>query len=202
MLMSKELRPRGRMSKIEQHGLVEHAINLLTVQPRLTYKQIAEELNAIAGIENEEDKITEDNVANFAKTYPEVRKEVMLANRKYLRRVVFESAEFDMLGTLRDLAARLSVMIDEYEEDSLNRGKTPDPLKYKALTSELRETLKLIMEIHKEIYDMEIVRQFLIEVVKTLKEVSPEALDEFVRKMKGKRDNSLIVNEILKGGIR
>lgn len=195
-----ELRKRGVQSKIEKYDLVSHAINLLTVTPKMSYKQIAEELNSIGDIP-EEDAITPQNVADFAKSYPEVRKEILLANRQHMRKLVFESAEFDMLGLLKDMAARTAFMIETMEQMALEEGTIPDAKEYKALSSELREILKQIEGIHKEVYDMEVVREFLIEVVKTLKEVSPEALQAFIAKMKGKRENSMIVSELLKGGI-
>lgn len=195
-----ELRKRGVQSKIEKYDLVSHAINLLTVTPKMSYKQIAEELNSIGDVPAEE-AITPQNVADFAKSYPEVRKEILLANRQHMRKLVFESAEFDMLGLLKDMAARTAFMIEAMEQMALEEGTLPDAKDYKALSSELREILKQIEGIHKEVYDMEVVREFLIEVVKTLKEVSPEALQAFIAKMKGKRENSMIVSELLKGGI-
>ena len=198
--MTKELRKRGARSKIERYDLVEHAINLLTVTPKMTYKEIAEELNSLGDVP-EEDKITPENVMNFVKNYPQVRREVMLANRKRLRELILESAEFDMLKYLKDLAARTAFMLDTMEEMVLNEGQLPDPKDYKALSSELREIMKQIENIHKEVYDMNVVREFLVEVVKTLKEVAPDALPAFIDKMKMKRDNNTIVNEILKGGI-
>lgn len=194
------LRKTGVQSKIEKYDLVGHAINLLTVTPRMSYKDIAEELNEIGDVP-EEDHITSQNVNQFSKSYPDVRREVLLANRQRMRKLVMESAEFDMLGTLKDMAARTSFMIDSMEQMSLEEGELPDAKDYKALSSELRETLKQIEGIHKEVYDMEVVREFLVEVIKTLKEVSPESLEIFITKMKGKRENSHIVSEILKGGI-
>lgn len=195
-----ELRKRGVQSKIEKYDLVGHAISLLTVTPKMSYKAISEELNAIGDVP-EEDLISVQNITDFARNYPEVRREVLLANRQHMRKMVMESAEFDMLGTLKDMAGRLTFMIDAMEQFALDEGMLPDPKGYKALTSELRETLKQIESIHKEVYDMEIVREFLIEVIKTLKEVSPEALPSFIAKMKGKRENSHIVSELLKGGL-
>lgn len=195
-----ELRKRGVQSKIEKYDLVGHAISLLTVTPKMSYKAIAEELNTIGDVP-EEDLVTTQNVTDFTKSYPEVRKEVLLANRQHMRKMVMESAEFDMLGMLKDMVGRLTFMIDTMEQFAMDEGTIPDPKSYKALTSELRETLKQIESIHKEVYDMEIVREFLIEVIKTLKEVSPEALPSFINKMKGKRENSHIVSELLKGGL-
>jgi hypothetical protein len=195
-----ELRKRGVMSKIEKYDLIGHAINLLTVTPKMTYKEIAEELNSIGDVP-EEERITAENVMQFVKSHPQVRREVLLDNRQHMRKMVLESAEFDMLGTLKDMAGRLTFMIDTMEQLALDEGTIPDPKGYKALSSELRETLKQIEGIHKEVYDMEVVREFLIEVIKTLKEVSPEALTAFIAKMKGKRDNNHIVSELLKGGL-
>lgn len=195
-----ELRKRGVQSKIEKYDLVGHAISLLTVTPKMSYKDIAEELNVIGDVP-EDEKISPVNVSEFAKNYPEVRKEILLANRQHMRKLVMDSAEFDMLGALKDMAGRLTFMIDAMEQFALDEGMLPDPKGYKALSSELRETLKQIEGIHKEVYDMEVVREFLIEIIKTLKEVSPEALQAFITKMKGKRDNNHLVSELLKGGI-
>ncbi|MGG1263836.1 hypothetical protein [Brevibacillus laterosporus] len=195
-----DTRKRGVQSKIEKYGLVEDTLNLLKVIPKMTYQQICDEINVIGEVPSE-DSITVDNLTHFVRSVPDVRREVMLANRQHMRKIVFESAEFDMLGHLKDMAARTAFMIDSMEEMSLQEGKLPKPQDYKALSSELRETLKQIEGIHKEIYQMEVVREFLGEVVNTLKEVSPEALSAFIAKMKGKRENSHIVSELLQGGI-
>ena len=195
------LRKRGAPSKLEKYGLVEHALTLLKVQPKLTYQQICDELNEIGNVPPD-DFITVDNLTHFVKNVPEVRREVMLADRARMRKLVFESAEFDLLGHLKEMAARTAFMIEAMEESCLMEGKLMKPSDYKALNSELRETLKQIEGIHKEIYQMEVVREFLLEVVKTLKEVSPEALQAFIQKMKGKRENSLMVNELLQGGLK
>lgn len=196
---SKKLAKRST-SKIERYGLVDHAVRLLKVTPRLTYKEIAEELNSIAGLSGDE-AINATNVMNFAKSYPDLRKELLLENRNYMRKMVLEGVEFDMLNILKDLAARLTFMIDTMEEEALMVGALPDPKGYKALSSELRSTLKHIEEIHKEIYNMEVVKEFMIEVIKTLKEVCPNAMDEFIKRMKMKRDSQILANELLKGGI-
>lgn len=199
--MSDNLPAKGNLGKIRKYGLDQQAVNLLTVIPKMTYKEIAESLNAMDGVP-EDDQISAQNVINFANQHADVRREVMLANKKHMRNVVFESAEFDMLGYLKDMAARTAFMIETLEEQALLTGNIPDAKSYKSLNSEMRETLKQIEGIHKELYDMEIVREFLLEVVKTLKDVSPEALDVFIQKMRGKRDNSRIVNELLGGGLK
>lgn len=195
-----QLRKRGVQSKIEKYGLEEHAVNLLTIIPKMTYKEIAEELNTIGNVP-EEEAITPENISQFVKTHSAVRREILLRNRQHLRKLVMESAEFDMISYLKDMAARTAFMLETMEEMALSEGTIPDPKGYKALSSELREILKQIEGIHKEVYDMEVVREFLVEVVKTLKEVSPEALSAFIEKMKGKRENNYIVNDLLKGGI-
>lgn len=199
--MSDLIRKKGTPSKIEKYNLVDHAITLLKVTPKMTYTAIAEELNTIGNVPPE-DMITDENVAHFAKNYPSVRREILLANKQHMRKLVLEGAEFDMLGQLKEMAARTAFMLEAMEEMALENGTIPKAADYKALSSELRETLKQIEGIHKEIYDMEVVREFLVEVVKTLKDVAPEALPVFIQRMKGKRENSHIVNELLSGGIR
>lgn len=190
---------RKKTNRIEEHGLEEAAVKFLTASPRMSYGEIAEQLTEIAGLQDSVDPITARVVSNYAKTYPEVRREILLANREMRRNLVLEGAEFDMLRTLKDMAARLTFMIDTMEEIALDEGMIPNPRDYKALVSELREVMKQIEDIHKSVYDMEVVRKFLIDVVNTLKEVSPQSLEAFIMKMKGKRDNDHIVSEILKG---
>lgn len=192
---------KKRMNRIEEHDLEEQAIALLTATPRLTYEQIAQELNKIAGLEDSDEKITKKVVFNYSKVYPEARREILLNNRKLRRELVLEGAEFDMLRIYKDQAARLTFLIDEMEQEALDEGMLPDPKSYKALSSELRETLKQIEAIHKSVYDMEVVREFLKDVVETLRDVSPDALVEFTNRMKSKRDSDHVVSEILKGGV-
>lgn len=187
-------------SMIEELGLLDSCVTLLTIRPRLTYDQVAHELNVMANL-TEGRKI--DRLAVQAVVYrnQEVRAQLMLQNREHMRKIVLEGAEFDMLHTLKDMASRLTFMIDTYEEMCITQGDLPDPHKYRALNSELRETLKFIESIHKDIYDMNIVREFLVDILQTLKETSPEAFNKFVKKVKLKKESNSIVNEILKGGI-
>jgi hypothetical protein len=196
-----DARKRGVQSKIEKYNLLEDTLNLLKVIPKLTYQQICDEVNVIGSVPPE-DFITVDNLTHFIRSMPEVRREVLLANKSHMRKLVFDSAEFDMLSHLKDMAARTAFMMDTMEELSLQEGKVPKASDYKALNSEMRETLKQIEGIHKEVYQMEVVREFLLEVVRTLKDVSPESLAIFIQKMKGKRENSHIVSELLQGGFK
>lgn len=188
-----------KVTKIEEAGLVEVATKLLCVTPKLSYKEIAEQLNEIGGIT--ENKITEQNVITLRKNNKAVRSAYLTANRQRMRKLIMDSSEFDMLRILKDLAARLSFSLDVLENNAIEEGEIPDARDYKALSSELRDTLKQIESIQKEIYDMNVVREFLVEVVKTLKETSPDALPVFISKMKGKRDNNSIVNELLRDGV-
>lgn len=188
-----------KITKIEEAGLVEVATKLLCVTPKLSYKEIAEQLNEIGGIT--ENKITEQNVITLRKNNKAVRSAYLTANRQRMRKLIMDSSEFDMLRILKDLAARLSFSLDVLENNAIEEGEIPDAKDYKALSSELRDTLKQIKSIQKEIYDMNVVREFLVEVVKTLKETSPETLPVFISKMKGKRDNTSIVNELLRDGV-
>jgi hypothetical protein len=191
---------KGRKSRLEIYNLQQEVAVMLKIMPKLTYQQIADELNKIGKVPDK-DKITAQNVSDFVRTYPEVRKEVMLSERKYLKQLVLEGIEFDMLSQLKGLLANTTYILEKMQDEAFETGNIPDPSKYSTVAKELRETMKQIENIHKEIYDMEVVKSFLIEVINTLKEVSPEALNVFIKKMKGKRDTNSIVNEILKGGM-
>lgn len=199
--MSELFPQKKKSSKIDKHDLTNTAVHLLTVRPKMSNREIAESLNSLKNLTGEE-AITAQNVLDFSKSRPDVRREILLASRKEMRKLVMETAEFDMLSILKDMVARLKFLIDTYEQISIDEGSIPNPKEYKALSSELRETLKQIEGIHKEVYDMEIVRAFLQEVLSTLKEVNPEALGLFIERMKGKRQNSTIVSELLKGGLK
>jgi hypothetical protein len=195
------IRKKGTQSKIEKYGVMEHAVSLLKVIPKMSYVAIAEELNSIGNVPPE-DFITDENVSQFSRSYPDVRREILLANKQHMRKMVFEGAEFDMLGQLKEMAFNSKFLLDTLQDMALENGSLPSGKDFKAYNSELRETLKQIEGIHKEVYDMEVVREFLVEVVKTLKDVAPEALPSFIAKMKGKRENGHIVTELLSGGMK
>lgn len=196
-----DVRKRGQQSKIEKYDLMQPALDLLKVVPKLSYQQICDELNTIGNVPSE-DLISIDNLTHLVRSMPEIRRDILLANKSQMRKLVFDSAEFDMLAHLKEMASRTAFMLDAMEEANLMEGKVMKASDYKALNSELRETLKQIEGIHKEVYQMEVVREFLLEVVRTLKEVSPEALSVFIQRMKGKRENSHIVSELLQGGFK
>lgn len=198
--MTNENLPAKKKSRIEEHNLEKEALALLTAPNRMSYEKIAEQLNEIAGLsEDDEDRITKKVVFTYAKSYPDVRREMLLADRQRKREIMLSGVEFDMLAMLKDMAARLMFMIDTMDEMAIDEGTIAEPKAYKALVSELREILKQIEGIHKSVYDMEVVRSFLKDVVDTLKDVSPHALEEFIKRMKGKRDNDHVVSELLKG---
>jgi hypothetical protein len=63
------IRKKGDQSKIEKHGVMEHAINLLKSVPKMYYTGIVEELNTI-GNALLEDLILDGNISRFARSYP------------------------------------------------------------------------------------------------------------------------------------
>ena len=87
----------------------------------------------------------------------------------------------EALQVLESQVRRIKVRGQE-EEITEFRSKDPRELALKAM-QEIREQLRLQLEIFQTLFDMKAVQQFQTEVLEVIGSVSPEARDEIIRRL-------------------
>ncbi|GEA16743.1 hypothetical protein E308F_29890 [Moorella sp. E308F] len=166
-------------SKIVKYKLEEDCVNLR--KSGLSYQEIAEELNA-SGKVPEDDPIDEYVVMRFLKKIPQVTKQLVKEDKKRLLQVV--NTNFDILHEINTLFGKTKSLLENMEADAYDKGKLINPYQFKAIVSEMREMLRQMMEIQKEMNDYENVRMFMEIVLETLQKEAPDKLPIIVEKLK------------------
>lgn len=177
--MSKNLISTTKKSKISLYKLEDEIIKLYL--QGYSYQKIADIVND-SGILPEGEKIDKFVVARFINKINEV-KEVTNENEKQrLLKVV--NTNFDIYYEVNQLFGKTKAMLEFLEEDAAKNNKSINPYAFKALVGEMRELLKQMTEIQKEINDYKNVKKFLEIVIQTLKEEVPEKLPIIAEKLK------------------
>lgn len=175
------------VSKIVQYGLEKDVISLR--QAGFSYQKIADELNA-SGKVPENDKINAEIVKRFLDNVPEVSKELVKRDEKRMLEVVNNS--MDIISEMTTLYRKTANLLDALEERAKKNGYLVDPHKFKALSSEMREMLKMMIEIQKEINDYENIKLFMEIVMETVQEVCPQSIPIIVEKLKMSKETRWI----------
>ncbi len=168
-----------KQSKITKYKLEEDVINLRKMG--LSYMDIASELNN-SGKVPDDDPIDKYVVARFLEKVPQVTKELVQNEKKRLLEVV--NTNFDIYNEVNELFAKTKKMLDNLEENAIKGSGKIDPYRFKAISSEMRETLKFMTEIHREINDYNNVRKFMEIVITVLQEEAPEKIPIIAEKLK------------------
>lgn len=186
--------PPIKQSKIVRYKLEEICFNLKQVG--LSYSQIADELNATGKVP-ENDKIDKAVVARFFDKLPKITKEIVSRSDNKIMKVV--NSNLDVIFETTNLFNKTKFLLDDIERDAYDKGKLVDPYRYKALASEMRELLKQMMEIHKEINDYKNIKKFIEIIIQTVSEEAPSALPIIIERLKACRESHWfgdIVNNI------
>ena len=178
-MASKKLVSSTKQSKIVKYKLEEMCVNLK--MSGLSYQQIAEELSMSEKVPKD-DRIDKFVVARFLEKLPEVTKQIAGDNRKRLISVV--NSSMDVIHETGILFHKTKTLLEMMEEDAAQKDRMIDPYRYKALASEMRELLKQMTEIQKEINDYQNIRKFLEVIVSVLQEECPDQLPAIVEKLK------------------
>ena len=179
--MSNEILDGGsfRKSKIVKYKLEEDAVMLR--QSGMSYQQIADELND-SGKVPEDDPIDKYVLVRFFEKLPEVQKQIVKEDKRRLVNVVNQN--LDIVHEVTELFGRTKMLLNAMEDDAFARGKNLDPYRFKAVASEMREMLKQMTEIQREINDYDNIRKFMEIVLATLKEECPEKIPVIASRLK------------------
>ena len=175
------------ISKIIQYGLEQDTVNLR--QAGLSYQRIADELNA-SGKVPEDDPINADIVKRFLDHIPEVNRELVRRDEKRMLAVVNNS--MDIISEMTTLYGKTARLLEIIEEKAYEEGTIIDPHKFKALSSEMREMLKMMIEIQKELNDYENTKKFMEIVMETVAEECPQSIPIIIDRLKMSRETKWI----------
>lgn len=173
----KQIVPRGSIGKIELWGLEKDVIELRKIG--LSYQQIVDELFQ-RGKVPEGEKLDKYVIKRFLDKVPELKTIVRGSKKRIVQAV---SAELDIIYEVSLFAAKCRNLLELLEEEALEHSTLPNPGHFKALSSEMREWLKMMKEIQKEIADYNNVRTFMKIVLETVKKEAPKALPSILRQM-------------------
>ncbi|SNS22397.1 hypothetical protein SAMN05446037_100699 [Anaerovirgula multivorans] len=169
-------------SKIEKYKLEEEIASLY--YSGLTYRQIVDEITSSGKLPDGEE-LSAATVSRFIEKVAGISKEVVKSNEKRLVEVV--NNNIDIVRETSDLYSKARNILDTMEEAAADKGRVMNPHHFKAISGEMRETLKLMIEIQREISDYDNIKQFMEIIMETVKEVSPEAIPIIIDKLKNKK---------------
>lgn len=182
-----------KQSKIVRYKLEEDCVNMR--KAGFSLQEIADELNR-SGKVPEGDSIDKFVVARFLEKVPEVTRQLVSENKGRLLEVV--STNFDILEEVNMLFLKAKFLLENLEEDAARFNRPVDPYRWKAVVSEMREMLRQMTEIQREINDYNNVRKFMEIVIKVIQEEAPDKLPIIADKLKEIK-NTQWFSSILKG---
>lgn len=181
-------------NKIVRYKLEEDTV--LLKRSGLTHQQIADELNMSGKIPNN-DLVTRDDVDRFMKRVPAVQKALVKESKARLVEVV--NTNFDIIHELSSLFSRTKNLLDAMEEKAAQSGKLVGAMSFKAISSEMREMLRHMTDIQKEINDYENIRKFMEIVLQVLQEECPAQIPKIAERLRIMKGTQWFANIIGKG---
>jgi len=175
------------VSKIVKYNLEQDVVSLR--HAGLSYQAIADELNA-SGKVPAKDAISATNVQRFLDQIPEINRELVKRDKKKMLAVVNNS--MDIIAEMTTLYGKTATLLEALESEAYEEGRTLDPHKFKALSSEMREMLKMMIEIQKELNDYENTRKFMEIVLETVAEECPQSIPIIIEKLKMSQETKWI----------
>ncbi|WP_426455325.1 hypothetical protein ACP26L_36475 (plasmid) [Paenibacillus sp. S-38] len=166
-------------SKIVKYELEADVVNLR--KSGLSFQDIADELNG-SGKVPASDPLDKFVVMRFLQKMPEINRQIIQGDKARLVEVV--NTNMDIVSEVQGLFHRAKFMLEVMEENAAEQGKVVDPYRFKAVASEMRELLKQMTEIQKEINDADNVRNFMQIVLDTLKAECPEKIPVIAEKLR------------------
>lgn len=181
-------------SKIVKYKLEEDCVNLRNAG--LSYQQIADELNN-SGKVPKDDPIDKYVVMRFLDKLPEIQRQIVKEDKRRLIQVV--NNNLDIIQEVTELFAKSKNLIEQMEQDAFEKGRHINPYMYKAVASEMREMLKLMTDIQKEINDYNNIRRFMEIVLETLKEEAPDKIPIIAEKLRLSKGTKWFADIISRG---
>lgn len=183
-----------KQSKIVKYKLEEDCVNLRMAG--MSFQQIADELNMDERVPKD-DPIDKYVVMRFLEKIPDIQKQIVMEDKRRLVQVV--NNNLDIIHEVTSLFHKTKNLLEQMEEDAFNKGRHMNPYQYKAVVSEMREMLKQMTEIQKEINDYNNVRRFMEIVLTTLKEEAPDKIPIIAERLRAVRNTSWFADIMSRG---
>ncbi len=167
------------ISKIVQFKLEEDVINLR--KSGLSLDKIAEELASSPKIP-EGESVDRFVIHRFLEKMPEIKKEIVRESKHRLIKVV--NTNMDIIFEINSMFQKTKNIMEQLEVDANQKNKMVDVYRWKAVVGEMREMLKSMGDIQREINDYNNVRRFMEVVIETLSDECPEQIPTIVDKLK------------------
>lgn len=174
-----------KKSKIVKYKLEEDCVTLR--RAGLSYQQIADELNS-SGKVPDDDKIDKYVLIRFFDSLPEIQQQLVKEDKKRLIAVVDNN--MDIVSEVTQLFSKTKNLLEAMEDDAESKGRFVNPYQYKAVVGEMREMLKQMTDIQREINDFDNIKMFMQIVLEVIKEECPDKLPIIADRLKSAKGTS------------
>lgn len=174
-----------KKSKIVKYKLEEDCVTLR--RAGLSYQQIADELNS-SGKVPDDDKIDKYVLIRFFDSLPEIQQQLVKEDKKRLIAVVDNN--MDIVSEVTQLFSKTKNLLEAMEDDAESKGRFVNPYQYKAIVGEMREMLKQMTDIQREINDFDNIKMFMQIVLEVIKEECPDKLPIIADRLKSAKGTS------------
>lgn len=183
-----------KKSKIVKYKIEEDVVMLR--QSGMSYQQIADELNSSEKVPLD-DQLDKYVIMRFLEKLPQIQQQLVREDKKRLVSVV--NANMDIVHEIADLYGKTKSLLSMMEDDAIEKGRILDPYRFKAVASEMRELLKQMTDIQKEINDYDNIRKFMEIVLDTLKDEAPESIPIIAQKLKMTKGTNWFADMVSRG---
>lgn len=175
----------AKKSKIVRYKLEEDCVTLR--RAGLSYQQIADELNGSGKVPGD-DRIDKYVLIRFFDSLPEIQQQLVKEDKKRLIAVVDNN--MDIVSEVTQLFAKTKTLLEAMEDDAESKGRFVNPYQYKAVVGEMREMLKQMTDIQREINDFDNIKMFMQIVLEVIKEECPDKLPIIADRLKSAKGTS------------
>lgn len=179
----------SRQSKIVKYKLEEDCVNLR--KANMSYQQIADELNSTGKVPDN-DLIDKYVVMRFFDKLPEIQQQLVKEDKRRMIQVV--NNNMDIVHEVNSMFFKTKQLLEDMEDDAFDKGRFVNPYQFKAVVSEMREMLKQMTDIQKEINDYDNIKMFMQVVLETLKQEAPDTIPLIVDKLRGAKGTQWFSN--------
>jgi hypothetical protein len=173
-----------KQSKVVKYKIEQDVVNLRS--QGFSYQDIADELNA-SGKVPPDGLLDKYVIMRFLEKMPEITRQIVQEDKRRLVEIV--QINMDIVHETSGLYHRAKAILEAMEtRAATSEYGYVDPYRFKAIASEMRELLKSMTEIQREVSDADNVRKFMEIVMDVLKQEAPDKIPiiaDKLRVMKG-----------------
>lgn len=185
-----------KQSKVVKYKIEQDVVTLRS--QGFSYQDIADELNA-SGKVPPEDPLDKYVIMRFLEKMPEITRQIVQEDKRRLVEIV--QTNMDIVHETAGLYQRAKNILEAMEERAAkSEYGYVDPYRFKAIASEMRELLKSMTEIQREITDADNVRKFMEIVMDVLKQEAPDKIPIIADKLRVMKGTQWFSDMMKRGG--